>query len=310
MAADIAVKLGFNLPERSALPLHADVDENEGVPAPLAHSLAMYAVARPAPSYEFEDGSERSTERMTRRIEFMVRPTAFMVPRSPTSLKFSFRTMGLLGIAISAAAIIAGAGTFALFKNNNSDLSWLDKLQKPPEHKLAARSSQTQSQEEFLIPEQGEVRAVASGSPTQRPSRAASEAVASGSPSRQLSPEELAEPVKHGRELFGADTASPLQVDICSIVGSPAKYDHQTVTLQGTATALKETTSHRGNDYTTFKLQDPSGCGAISVFSWGHAAMSNGDNVRVEGVFETEHHQGRYTFNNEVEATKVTSAAR
>ena len=36
----------------------------------------------------------------------------------------------------------------------------------------------------------------------------------------------------------------------------------------------------------------------------------NGDQVRVDGVFETEHHQGRYTFHNEVEATKVTSVPR
>jgi hypothetical protein len=101
-----------------------------------------------------------------------------------------------------------------------------------------------------------------------------------------------------------------VEVGICAIVASLAKYDHQTVTLQGTATNLRETTSQRGNDYTTFKLQDPSGCGAVSVFTWGHPALKNGDHVRVDGVFETEHHQGRYTFQNEVEATKVTSVPR
>jgi hypothetical protein len=79
---------------------------------------------------------------------------------------------------------------------------------------------------------------------------------------------------------------------------------------QGTALGVKETTSHRGNDYTTFKLQDPSGCGAVNIFTSGHPALSNGDQVRVDGVFETEHHQGRYTFHNEVEATKVTSVPR
>jgi hypothetical protein len=104
--------------------------------------------------------------------------------------------------------------------------------------------------------------------------------------------------------------ANAAEVGICAIVVKPADFNHQTVTLQGVAAALKETTSHRGNDYTTFKLQDPSGCGSVSVFAWGHAAMNNGDQVRVEGVFETEHHQGRYTFYNEVEATKVTPAAR
>ena len=93
---------------------------------------------------------------------------------------------------------------------------------------------------------------------------------------------------------------------LCSIVADPTTFDHQTVTLQGTAAALKETTSRRGNDYTTFKLQDPSGCGALDIFTWGHPAMSNGDHVRVEGVFETEHNEGGYTFYNEVVATKVS----
>jgi hypothetical protein len=125
------------------------------------------------------------------------------------------------------------------------------------------------------------------------------------------------QPMKAG--LAGATTlallsffafVSAAEVGVCAIVAKPADFNHQTVTLQGTATALKETTSHRGNDYTTFKIQDPSGCGAVSVFTWGHAAMSNGDHVRVEGVFETEHHQGRYTFYNEIEATKVTSVPR
>ena len=100
------------------------------------------------------------------------------------------------------------------------------------------------------------------------------------------------------------------EVGVCAIVAKPSDFDHQTVTLLGTAAALKETTSHRGNDYTTFKLQDASGCGAVNVFGWGHAGMSNGDHVRVDGVFETVHHQGRYTFYNEVEASKVTALPR
>jgi hypothetical protein len=35
--------------------------------------------------------------------------------------------------------------------------------------------------------------------------------------------------------------------------------------------------------------------------------LNNRDQVRVDGVFETEHHQGHYTFYNEIEATKVTA---
>jgi hypothetical protein len=90
-------------------------------------------------------------------------------------------------------------------------------------------------------------------------------------------------------------------------VDKPASFNHQTVTLQGIVTALKETTSRRGNDYTTFKLQDPSGCGAVTIFTWGHPTLNNRDQVRVDGVFETEHRQGHYTFYNEIEATKVTA---
>jgi hypothetical protein len=102
----------------------------------------------------------------------------------------------------------------------------------------------------------------------------------------------------------GADIA------ICSIAEKPASFNHQNVTMQGTPLGVKETTSHRGNDYATFKLQDPSGCGAVTIFTWGHPALKNGDQVRAEGVFETEHHQDSYTFHNELEATRVTSVPR
>ena len=50
---------------------------------------------------------------------------------------------------------------------------------------------------------------------------------------------------------------------------------------------------------------DPRGCGAVNIFTWGHPKFSNGDHVRVEGVFETVHHQDRSIFYNQVEATKV-----
>ena len=95
-------------------------------------------------------------------------------------------------------------------------------------------------------------------------------------------------------------------VDVCSIVANPTNFDHQTIVLEGTAAAVRETTSRKGNDYTTFKLQGPSGCGAVNIFAWGHLALASGDHVCVKGMFETEHHQGGYKFYNEVEAAKVT----
>jgi hypothetical protein len=104
--------------------------------------------------------------------------------------------------------------------------------------------------------------------------------------------------------------ATAAEVTVHSLATNPSSFDHQTVTLQGTAVAVKETTSRRGDDYTTFKLQDQSGSDTVSIFAWGHPALTNGDHVRADGVFETEHHQGPYTFHNEVEATKVTPLPR
>ena len=106
--------------------------------------------------------------------------------------------------------------------------------------------------------------------------------------------------------LSAAAVGNAADVPICSIIAKPTSFDHQNVSLQGTIAGLKETTSRKGNDYTTFKLQDPSGCGALNIFTWGHPTLTNGDRVRVVGIFETEHHQGQYTFYNEVEATKVS----
>jgi hypothetical protein len=88
-----------------------------------------------------------------------------------------------------------------------------------------------------------------------------------------------------------------------SVCSNPAAFDGQNVTLDGTVTDLKEKRSRKGNDYTTFKLQD---CGAISIFTWGHPTISNGDHVRVEGEFETDRHKGPNRFPNDLEATKIS----
>jgi hypothetical protein len=96
---------------------------------------------------------------------------------------------------------------------------------------------------------------------------------------------------------------------ICSIVKKPQDFDHKSVSLKGTPMNVKETTSRRGNDYTTFNLQDAAGC-TIEVFTWGHPTLSTCDKVNVDGVFETEHRQGPYSFYNEIQANKVTCIPR
>jgi hypothetical protein len=100
----------------------------------------------------------------------------------------------------------------------------------------------------------------------------------------------------------GAEAAD---VAICSLVAKLSNFDRQAITFQGTARDVKRKTSRRGNDYTLFKLQGAGGCGTVDVFVWGHPKLSDGDHVRVEGVFETVHHQDKLVFYNQVEATKV-----
>lgn len=95
------------------------------------------------------------------------------------------------------------------------------------------------------------------------------------------------------------------EVTVHSIIASPKSFDHHTITLEGTAVAVKKTTSQRGNDYTTFKLQDLNGSETIKVFIWDHPTLSSGQCVHVDGEFDIEYHQDSYTFHDEIEATRV-----
>jgi hypothetical protein len=87
------------------------------------------------------------------------------------------------------------------------------------------------------------------------------------------------------------------------ILANADRFDNQAVTISGTITNLKETISRAGNPYYTLDLSD--GNRAIRVFSFGKAPCRSGG-ATVEGTFEKVKRQGRYTFYNEVTATRVT----
>jgi hypothetical protein len=103
-------------------------------------------------------------------------------------------------------------------------------------------------------------------------------------------------------------TSDAAEEAVCSIVRNPQDFDHKRLVVKGAPLNVKQTTSQRGNDYTTFKLRDAAGC-VVTIFAWGHPSVSC-DSLVVEGVFETEHHQGRYTFYNEIQAEKVNCIPR
>lgn len=103
--------------------------------------------------------------------------------------------------------------------------------------------------------------------------------------------------------------AAAAEVSIKALVANPAQFDGQTVTLRGTATAVKATVSRKGNPYTTFQVQDASSA-AVRVFAWGHPAVKEGGSVEVVGVFQQVKRVGRYSFYNEVEAQTVRPLGR
>jgi hypothetical protein len=105
--------------------------------------------------------------------------------------------------------------------------------------------------------------------------------------------------------IFAAFEANAADVSVHAIVTNPGDFNHQPVTVRGLIEGLKETTSRLGNDYTTFRLHDLNSSEALNIFTWGHPALANSEAVQVQGVFEVEHHQGSYTFYNELEATSV-----
>jgi len=77
----------------------------------------------------------------------------------------------------------------------------------------------------------------------------------------------------------GADAA---EVALCSLVTKPANFYRQAVAFQGTATAVKKTTSRRGNDYTPFKLQGPRREESMSNFAHRLRASLVSDSIRAQ----------------------------
>jgi hypothetical protein len=101
--------------------------------------------------------------------------------------------------------------------------------------------------------------------------------------------------------------ASPL-VRIPEIFKNPQQFDGKTVTIRGTAAAVKPTISKKGNAYTTLRVQDGA---EITVFTFGHPnpPLNNGDCVEVTGRFFQEKHVPPYTFYNEIEAITIMKLA-
>ena len=91
---------------------------------------------------------------------------------------------------------------------------------------------------------------------------------------------------------------------ISEILNHPDKYHLSTVQVKGKVLDLQSKTSKRGNEYTIMVLSD--GTGNITVFTFGTQKIKPEDTVKVKGVFYKVKHVGRYTFYNEIDASKGT----
>lgn len=104
--------------------------------------------------------------------------------------------------------------------------------------------------------------------------------------------------------LVFATTALALEVSIRDLIATPERFDGQPVTLHGTIGNIQRRVSGRGNAYFILDLAQEGA--TVRVFSFGDAACKSGGMAIVDGRFDRVKKVGRYTFHNEVTATRVT----
>ncbi len=90
---------------------------------------------------------------------------------------------------------------------------------------------------------------------------------------------------------------------IKDVATSPERFDGKSISLRGNVVNLQRRVSAKGNAYFTFDLSD--GAGSVRVFSFGQTPCKPGDEAAVDGQFDQVKRVGRYTFRNEVTATRV-----
>ena len=92
-------------------------------------------------------------------------------------------------------------------------------------------------------------------------------------------------------------------VTVKDLLAEPDKWHGRAVVVTGSVGKLEPRTSQRGNPYYTFLLND--GIQSVTVFSYGAPEVRDGNRVQVEGTFLKVKRVGKYTFQNQVDATSV-----
>lgn len=97
-------------------------------------------------------------------------------------------------------------------------------------------------------------------------------------------------------------------VEFADLLAHPDQYDKQAVSVIGEVTNFQTATSKDGQSAYGFFLK--SGEGTVKVIGLGKAAVRDGEQVVVEGVFNRLRQGGRTAVLNEIKADLVRPLAR
>jgi hypothetical protein len=91
-------------------------------------------------------------------------------------------------------------------------------------------------------------------------------------------------------------------ITVARLLKNPRAYDQKRVTVIGLALVVRKNRDTHGQPWTLMSLSDiEENNRVMNVFGPGHPAASNGDRVRVSGIFRVKSPRGRYTFDNEIQ---------
>ena len=102
----------------------------------------------------------------------------------------------------------------------------------------------------------------------------------------------------------GAPAARADLVTVKDLLAEPDKWHGRAVIVSGNVVKLGPRTSQRGNPYYTFLLTD--GSASVTVFSYGTPEIKDGNRVQVEGTFLKVERVGKSTFQNQVDARRIS----
>ena len=97
-------------------------------------------------------------------------------------------------------------------------------------------------------------------------------------------------------------------INIQQIVSQAEFFDQAHITLTGKISNFSRKTSTKGDKYTVFRLNDSTG--ALIVYYRGHASSTNGQYVRVKGIFDRVKRVGNRKVYNQLKAKRISKISK